>query len=1203
MSLVRIALFEWRYQAVSLPGGMLASLLFGLGFLFTANGLEFQTTARGGNVMVNSPYVVSHLMALLGALSAVLGPSLLCSAALKDQQYRFDGLLYSTGVSKAALFFGRYLGALAALLLLFAAAPLGLYLGAYWPWAAEGTLAPNDGSLFVLAYLRFLLPTVLLLSAIIFAAARGSGSVLVGYLSAFALLALFIASSQSPALGGLYDPLMVELLSEHTGHWTAHQRNTELPEYSVDLLQHRLIWTAIAIAALGIAYRRFSLSPASIADRSRLPTELYAGDATQAPCQVSKIIPHWQAATVLRQLWLRTAFEMRQVILSWPFTLLIGVAVLLLFSALVARNAPYEVATYPLTRLMLGALQQSLTFALMVVLAFYSAEIIWRERSAKFNEIIDALPVPNWVFVLSKLAALCLILHAIVLLGIIIAVVMQWLVGYRDFQLSLYLQRGLIYFPLAYVYLAVLTCFLQTLARSRAVGLLLFFAFIGVLAVSRDLLGVDHLLLSYGLPGVPAPMSDMNPDPQIAAAGWWARLYWGSMAGLLVLLTYAFWNRGTAQPLRYRLSGLRQLAAPRLAVTATLLLLATAASAAHIFYNTNVLNRHFSDADLEQLQLEFEQGFGQYQALPMPRITEVDIRLDLFPEQRRLEVAATHQLRNQTTAPITQIHLTFPFNAEFDQIRLEGAQLRSHEPKFGYYIFDLRQPMAPGENRRLSFQAVIQQHGFANGSPDLRLVRNGSFLNNSQFTPFIGVCDCMMIRDRDDRRRLQLPPLPRVPSLEDSDKHDQNYIRSDSDFIQFQAVVSTSIDQRAIVPGTLQSEWIEGDRRYFRYAMATPMMNFYSVLSADYQRATDSWNEVDIEVLFHPAHQANVPRMIESVKDSLRYYSQAFGPYPHRQLRIVEFPAYREFAQAFPTTIPYSESLGFIADLSDPDSFDLPYYITAHEVAHQWWAHQVMAARVQGGSFLIESLAQYSALMVMEKKFGRHRLRRFLKAELDRYLSGRADDDEGETSLMRVEEQAYIHYRKGGLVMYALKEYLGEDRVNQALQQLLKAHAYQSKPYALSSDLVGYLKQQAMPPHHTLIDDWLEKITLYDLRIPQAQITRRADGRFQVELQVAAHKFYADALGAETESALDLPVDIGLFLRSPADPRFSDDDVIVLSQHPLTSGDNQISLIVDQRPIYAGVDPYNKLIDRNADDNLLELASPPGEHPGLAIGL
>ena len=152
----------------------------------------------------------------------------------------------------------------------------------------------------------------------------------------------------------------------------------------------------------------------------------------------------------------------------------------------------------------------------------------------------------------------------------------------------------------------------------------------------------------------------------------------------------------------------------------------------------------------------------------------------------------------------------------------------------------------------------------------------------------------------------------------------------------------------------------------------------------------DQWNGIKLEVYSHPEHQWNVPRMMQSMRKTLEYASANFGPYYHKQARIIEFPRVASFAQAFPGTMPYSESIGFVADLRDPDKIDHVFYVVAHEIAHQWWAHQVIGARMQGATFLSETLAQYTALMVMEKEYGRDQMRRFLEYEVDRYLRSRA---------------------------------------------------------------------------------------------------------------------------------------------------------------------------------------------------------------------
>ena len=165
------------------------------------------------------------------------------------------------------------------------------------------------------------------------------------------------------------------------------------------------------------------------------------------------------------------------------------------------------------------------------------------------------------------------------------------------------------------------------------------------------------------------------------------------------------------------------------------------------------------------------------------------------------------------------------------------------------------------------------------------------------------------------------------------------------------------------------------------------------------------------------------------------------------------------FAQSFPNTIPFSESIGFIARISKPEDIDYVTYVTAHEIAHQWWAHQVIGANQQGSTMVVESMSQYSALMVMEKEFGADQMKKFLRYELNRYLSGRGAELVEEQPLMLVEDQSYIHYAKGSLVLYALRDSIGEKKMNEALALYIKDKKFQQPPYTNSRELVSYIAQ------------------------------------------------------------------------------------------------------------------------------------------------
>ncbi len=261
----------------------------------------------------------------------------------------------------------------------------------------------------------------------------------------------------------------------------------------------------------------------------------------------------------------------------------------------------------------------------------------------------------------------------------------------------------------------------------------------------------------------------------------------------------------------------------------------------------------------------------------------------------------------------------------------------------------------------------------------------------------------------------------------------------DSDWISFKATVSTAPDQIAIAPGYLTREWTENGRRYFSYDMGdTKIANFYTFVSARYIVKREMWKGVNIEVYYDPQHPYNVDRMIQSVKTGLDYFTANFGPYQFRQFRVLEFPRYQSFAQSFSNTVPFSESIGFIFHPTKEDDLDYPLYVTAHELAHQWWGHQVVGAWAQGSNILGETLAEYSALMVVEHTLGPSGVRTYLKHDLDIYLSGRRSEVRGEQTLARVTRQPYVWYNKGSLVMYALKDYIGEERLNATLRAYLE---------------------------------------------------------------------------------------------------------------------------------------------------------------------
>jgi aminopeptidase N len=407
----------------------------------------------------------------------------------------------------------------------------------------------------------------------------------------------------------------------------------------------------------------------------------------------------------------------------------------------------------------------------------------------------------------------------------------------------------------------------------------------------------------------------------------------------------------------------------------------------------------------------------------------------------------------------------------------------------------------------------------------------------------------------------------------------------ESDWVTIETVISTSADQIAVAPGSLVEQWEKDGRRCFRYRVDHPSLNFYSFISARYEVAREKWNDVDVEVYYHPEHKWNVPRMVESIKSSLEYCSKNFGPYRHKQARIIEFPRTASFAQAFPGTMPYSESIGFIADLKDPEDIDFVFYVVAHEMAHQWWAHQVIGAKMQGATLLSESLAQYSALMIMEHHYGREMMRKFLKYEMDRYLSGRGQESADEKPLLQVNpSQGYVHYQKGSVVLYYLKEMITEERVNVALRNIVDKFAYRDPPYPNSYTLVDELKKQLPDELQYLIKDLFEDITLFANRTMEAKYSKLDSGKYHLVIDVECEKLKSDPKGKTEPAELHDWIEIGAFAKP--EPKKKYGKQLYRERVFVDKAKSTFEFDVDEVPDLVGIDPYFLLVDRMPDDNL-----------------
>ncbi len=1199
--LTKIAGFEFRYLLRNplLWVGALATFAL----LFVGASVDGFDLGNEGGLLKNAAYATLRNYVMISVFFMFVTTAFVANSVLRDDETGFGPIIRSTAITRLEYVLGRFTGAFAIAAVCMLVVPFALALGSVMPWAPAAQVGPNRLVDHLYGYFLVALPNLFIHAALFFALATLTRSMMAAYLSVVGFVAGFFVL-QTGFVGktavAIAEPFAGRALKDAVRYWTVAERNVMLPEVSGGFLYNRLLWVSVAIIALTLACGAYRFADRGMSKREWKRMKLAQSSSVEESRRVEAVslpAPEHGVRALRVLLWMRMRFEVKQVVRSPAFVVVMAWGLFTTWYALSARDSIGR-PTYPTTLTLIPVLKDAFAQILLVIAIFYAGELVWRERDRKIHEIVDATPLPNWAYVVPKTLAMAIVLLAIMLTNVATSVIFQLSLGFTDVELGKYLLWYVLPATWDMLLLAALAVFIQALSPHKIVGWAVMVAFIIWQLLNK---AVDHNLLNYGAsPGM--PLSDMNGAGSFWRGAWTLRIYWGAFAVLLLLAAHLLWRRGTEIRLKPRLRAARRRLTKAPGLVAASAVAVFSGSGAYAFYNINVLNNYRSPLAAVAHQAAFEKKYWKYSHLPQPSIANITVNIDLYPGERRAVTKGRYLLRNLTSQPINDIHVRLVDDElELKSAAIIGARLEEDDRAFGYRIFHLDSTMRPGEERVLTFETQRWQRGFRNGEPSTRLIENGTFLDNNELTPVIGMSHQGTLSDPAARRDYGLPKRDGRARVED--------ISATANAVDLggwttsDITLSTSAEQTPIAPGRKVSDVIRGKRRIARFVSEAPIRERFSIQSARYVEQHRQHAGVDLAVYFNPLHAWNVDRMLDALGASLDYYQASFGPYQFSHVRIVEYPGYTNFAEAFAGTIPYSETYGFDADLRNPEIIDHVTATTAHELSHQYWAHQITGADMQGSMVLSETLANYSALMMLRNIRGANKMRRALRYTLDRYLGWRAVGSGEEPPLERVETQSWIGYHKGALALYLLQEHMGEEAVNRALRNLLQRYKFKGAPYPRSLDLVEALRAEARTTEeHDLITDLFERVILYDLKVTKPTAVRRPDGKWDVTVPVEAKKYSVDERGVETETALHERIEVGLFSADPGSEGFDTRDVITMQRQPIHSGSQVVRFVTDRKPTHAGIDPYIYYIDRNADDNVRGLQQTQGSHVSVARG-
>jgi ABC-2 type transport system permease protein len=1207
----QIFLFELKYR-MKRPATWLYFLVFFLiGFLTVSTG----SSPASEKVMHNSPWVLAEGNILFSMFAMLICSAIMGVPLYRDIEHETRNYLYTYPITKAGYFWGRFTGSFVFVLLIGTGFSWGSLAGSVVGPALDWVPAERIGHYglwnYFHPYFTFAIGNLLLSSTIFFALVSISRNVKIIYSASIFLfigylLANFLVSDlEKRELVKLLDPFALNTFNLETRFYTPFEKNTLLTPLSKVIVFNRLIWLGIAALIIGYAYRRFSfqkfLQPEKVKQDKKEAT-------TAAPSLPKNIQQNFGNGHAKKIWWTLVKLEFLNILKDNYFRAILGGGVVFLLIDYWIGRTLYSVGNKPLTVFLMDYKNNTYTLFIFIILLFYTGEAVHRERTTRFNILNDAFPVSNTVFYLSKLVGLFFIAFVLCNIPIVAGVIVQVLKGYTQFNFRIYFTEMYLLTLPAYLQMVMLCFAVHIIMNNKfgghGVGMLIWIA----MFLMRSFAQMDYNLFFYFYtPNY--TWSDMNGIGHFLKPQNWFNFYWLMLGALLVTLAFLFYQRGVTGGLkeRWRVAMQRFNGWPR--VLTTIFFVAWLGSGAFIYYNVSYLNNYYTASEIRNRTALYEKTLKKYEELPQPKVTSVIMKADIFPEERRVQIYAKLFIKNKSGVPINALHLLAEQNVNYS-ILYNGKPVSYTNPlsypysvftlfkkgkdTFNYRIYNLPNTMQPGDTALLEVNSSISNNGFVNNGFTRELLYNGTFYSGG--LPAFGYNQQNELESDEYRKKNGLKPK----NYELPDQHDPKGIskmlfNDDADLIHFEAVLSTTPDQIAIAPGYLQKSWEEKGRKYYSYVQDSPIDYFFSIVSARYEVLKDvvtisDGRKINIEIYYDHQHPFNLNRFVAAYKDGLEYFSKAYGPFQFRQMRLLEFPRYAGFAQSFPNTVPFSESFGWVADFKKPDDFDYLYFVTAHELAHQWWGHQVTPNYTRGSNLVSEALAEYTALLLTERKYGKDNMKRFLKDELDSYLSGRANEGKKENTFINC-NRPYQWYNKGSLVIYGLRDLIGDSTLNKALHDFRDSFALkENPPFAGSNDLYAFLKKHTPDSFHYYLSDTWEKITLYENKLIKATARPSGKDQYDVTMEFSTKKLYADSSGKETVAPMNDYIDIAVFGEETKDADGRKKvNPIYIQKYKLPQGTKKITLHVKGKPVKAGIDPYNKLIDRIPDDNLGDL--------------
>jgi len=960
----------FKFEIVSSIKSPLVWMSFFSVLLISLFAIDFIYEGSLGPIKENAPYVIAVSMSFFSSFLMVLSSFIMGMSVLKDYESGIHLLMYTNPIHKREYLLGRFMGSFCILLFISFALPIGVMLSEFLPWRDINNMLPFNLFAYIKPYVFIVIPTLFFCGVLFFFTAALSRKLVVVYTQGVVLLMLYLLSlvfsrgiDTQIFLSQILDPFNFQTVKVIIKDWTIYERNiNELP-YNTYILYNRIVWITAGIVFCVLGYRKFKMT-AFIEEKSNIIGETDKTNNTKVrPKDIVKLrngdFNNDNLKSMVLKFWVIACFQFKMILKEPLFITVLITAIVTVVINSINLDSGFGIDNLPMTYLVVEELNELTFVFFLMLLVFYSGEIIWKERDIRIDSITNTLPVSNAIYLSSKLLALILIYFVLMLVIIIAGLIFQTLNLYFIYDLKIYfISIVLQNLPFLIIY-SVLSIFIHVLINNKHIAYVVFILFF-IFQIAIDVFGYDHFLYVFASADLGA-YTDLNDYGYTFIPFLWVTSYWLAFSSVLLFTVFVVLNKGESLSLLKRLKVVSANLTPNVKLGLCVSFFLFLSLGSFVFYNTNILNVFMFQSTENRLRAGYEKKFKSKLDVTQPTIVGVNLELDLYPHKRSYELNGIYELVNRSESFIDEIHVqAFPnHRIELCDVAFDrDFKLKETYKDYKLSTYSLSTPLDCNDTLIFSFKQTFSTKGFVDDDSN-GLVFNGTFLRNDQF-PTLGYNDNIELEDNSIRSKFDLIENESSKPINDLKALSISTLGDDADFIDFEIVIKTSSDQTAIAPGLLVDSLTDNDRSMFHYKAENPIVNFFPIVSASFERYSDHMvlnniDTIELDVFYHSTHNYNIDKMMNGLKTSLKYCSTNFGRYSYGNVSILEIPRYNDFAQSFPSTIAFSESLGFVMNVSDTSDIDMPFFIAAHELAHQWWGLKLLVADVEGHDFLLES--------------------------------------------------------------------------------------------------------------------------------------------------------------------------------------------------------------------------------------------------------